>query len=383
MEGEREYEESFRESMNPVVDGREIALDVPYVPTPQGAAERMVQLAEIKPGELVYDLGCGDGRVLVTAAQRHGVKAIGVDLNPDRVKESIENAKKSGVEDLVTVIEGDIFEQDLKDADVVFLYLFPSVNNKLMPQLEKMKPGSRVISYEFPIAGFQPDHVERVLRLRTQRSSNIYKWVLPFKAAPALSWESNVLDFHLESYRPVFAVKFKGVNNSEEDIHIVQVSSDCESCAYLSFSSDVVKPGESVELLVNVNLSPKTQQQSGNIVVVSEAGVQHSLTYNISYPKQYELSTQSLVWGSDREPKNLQITFNPGSGYKYVSHRFDGEDFQADILKSDSAGVLFQLRPLTKSRSRDHMFIELESQVNMPKFKEEVFITLKIEDNAN
>src|SRR5438105_6500486 len=115
--------------------------DVVYWPTPQVVVDKMLELAEVKKGDVVYDLGCGDARILVTAAKKYGVKGFGFDIDPDRVKDSLENVKKNKVEDLVAIKKADIFTLDLKDASVVTLYLLPNLNVQLMPQLEKLKPG--------------------------------------------------------------------------------------------------------------------------------------------------------------------------------------------------------------------------------------------------
>ena len=131
--------------------------DVVYVPTPQPVVDRMLTMAKIKKTDVVYDLGCGDGRIVVTAAKKYGVKAFGYDIDPKRVEEAIANVKKAGVENLVTIERKDIFTLDLSPASVVTLYLLPSLNVKLVPQLEKLKPGSRVITHDFDIEGFKPD----------------------------------------------------------------------------------------------------------------------------------------------------------------------------------------------------------------------------------
>ena len=133
--------------------------DVIYVPTPQAVVDKMLEIADVKKTDVVYDLGCGDGRIPVTAAKKYGCKAFGFDIDPQRVKESQENIKKNKVGDLVTVEEKDIFTLDLSPASVVTLYLLPSLNVKLIPQLEKLKPGSRIVSHDFDMQGVKPDKV--------------------------------------------------------------------------------------------------------------------------------------------------------------------------------------------------------------------------------
>lgn len=154
--------------------------DVIFVPTPQPVVDKMLELAEIKEGDVIYDLGCGDGRIVVTAAKKYGVKAYGFDINPERVKESRENVKKNGVEDLVTIKQADIFELDLSEANVVTLYLLPSLNVKLMPQLEKLKPGSRIVSHDFDMRGAKP---EKVVTLTPEGGyeHEIYLWTVPWE----------------------------------------------------------------------------------------------------------------------------------------------------------------------------------------------------------
>ncbi|MCZ7636457.1 MAG: methyltransferase domain-containing protein [Verrucomicrobia bacterium] len=129
--------------------------DVVFVPTPQQVVEKMLELAEVKKGDVLYDLGCGDGRIVVTAAKKYGVKAIGFDIDPKRVEESLANVKSNKVEHLVTIKQADIFTLDLREASVVTLYLLPELNVRLMPQLEKLKPGSRIVSHDFDMRGRQ------------------------------------------------------------------------------------------------------------------------------------------------------------------------------------------------------------------------------------
>ncbi len=138
-------------------------LDVPYDPTPQPVVEEMLKLADVKPDDVVYDLGCGDGRIVVTAAKIYGVRAVGVDLDPERVRESEENVRINGVEHLVTIRHENIFDTDFSEATVVMLYLYPSVNLALKPiLLEKLKPGSRIVSHAFDMGEWEPDEVVTV-----------------------------------------------------------------------------------------------------------------------------------------------------------------------------------------------------------------------------
>jgi tRNA G37 N-methylase Trm5 len=154
--------------------------DVIYQPTPQPIVEKMLELAEVKPGDVVYDLGSGDGRIPISAAKKYGVRAYGWDIDPRLVREARENAVRGHVEHLSTFEVGDIFELDLSKADVVTLYLLPELNTKLIPQLEKMKPGSRIVSHEFAMRGVRP---KRVLGVPSEegREHKLYLWVTPLE----------------------------------------------------------------------------------------------------------------------------------------------------------------------------------------------------------
>jgi uncharacterized protein (TIGR03000 family) len=144
-------------------DGK-VKLDVPYVPTPQVVVDEMLKMAKVKDSDVVYDLGCGDGRIVVTAVKKFKAKkGIGIDIDPARIKDSEENAKAEKVTDQVTFKQGDVLkltEKDLADATVVTLYLFPRINDQLAPILKKLKPGTRIVSHDFRITGWEPDETK-------------------------------------------------------------------------------------------------------------------------------------------------------------------------------------------------------------------------------
>jgi SAM-dependent methyltransferase len=155
--------------------------DVVFVPTPQEVVDKMLELAEVKKDDLVYDLGCGDGRIVVTAAKKFGCRAVGYDISPKRVKESLKNVEKNNVADLVSIEQKDIFTLDLSKANVITLYLLPSLNVKLIPQLEKLKPGSRIVSHDFDMRGVKPDKVVKVNSDNEYEGHTIYLWITPLK----------------------------------------------------------------------------------------------------------------------------------------------------------------------------------------------------------
>jgi len=155
--------------------------DVIYVPTPQEVVDKMLELAEVKKDDLVYDLGCGDGRIVVTAAKKYGCRGVGYDINPKRIEESLENVEKNNVGNLVRIEQEDIFTLDLSEANVITLYLLPSLNVKLIPQLEKLKPGSRIVSHDFDMRGVKPDKVVEIKSDNEYSEHTVYLWTTPLK----------------------------------------------------------------------------------------------------------------------------------------------------------------------------------------------------------
>ncbi len=170
--------------------------DVIYVPTPQAVVDVMLRMAELRPDDVVYDLGCGDGRIVVTAAKLHGVKAIGYDIDPERVREARANVRAAGVEHLVRIEQADVFTLDLTGATVITLYLLPQLNVRLMPQLAKLRPGARILSHNFDMRGAKPLEVRHVtvdpggdgdFFVDEDGNHTVYKWIVPWEpehAAP-------------------------------------------------------------------------------------------------------------------------------------------------------------------------------------------------------
>jgi tRNA G37 N-methylase Trm5 len=147
--------------------------DVIFVPTPQEVVDAMLQMANVTANDLVYDLGSGDGRIPITAAQKFGARAVGIDIDPQRIKEANENLAKANVGDKVKFLNQDLFQTDLGQATVITLYLLPSLNVKLMPKLKQLKPGTRIVSHSFDMGSEWPPEKTQDVQGRT-----IYYWTI-------------------------------------------------------------------------------------------------------------------------------------------------------------------------------------------------------------
>jgi ubiquinone/menaquinone biosynthesis C-methylase UbiE len=155
------------------------APDVVYVPTPQEVVDAMLELAQVKSTDVIYDLGSGDGRIPITAAQKYGARGVGIDINPERIKEANDNLKKANVGDKVKFLTADLFETNISEATVITLYLLPSLNEKLRPKLfRELKPGTRVVSHAFSMGDAWPP--EKTLDVNGR---NVYFWTIPANAA--------------------------------------------------------------------------------------------------------------------------------------------------------------------------------------------------------
>jgi len=155
--------------------------DVVYVGTPYDVVSRMLKLAALKKEDVVYDLGCGDGRMVVLAAKKYGCRGIGYEIDPERVAAAQENVRKNGVGDLVKIIQEDLFTIDLSNAGVLSLYLLPDINEKLLPQFEKLRPGCRLVFHDYGLEGIEADQVIRVTSNEDNASHTLYLYTTPLK----------------------------------------------------------------------------------------------------------------------------------------------------------------------------------------------------------
>jgi SAM-dependent methyltransferase len=164
--------------------------DVQYVPTPHKVVGEMLQLLAVKPTDIVYDLGCGDGRVVITAAKRYKARGVGIDIDPQRIRESRANARRAGVANRVKFLQQDLFETDIREASVIALYLLPDLNRKLRPKLlSTLRPGTRVASHDFDMGDWDPDKVIYVQGPVYEHT--VYYWVIPANVDGA--WQVSVL----------------------------------------------------------------------------------------------------------------------------------------------------------------------------------------------
>lgn len=157
--------------------------DVVYVGTPYDLVSEMLHLAQVKKDDLVVDLGCGDARMLVLAAQKYGSRGIGYEIDPDMVRASRKNIEKNKVGHLVKIIQADIFTVDIREADVIPAYLLPEMNLKLLPQLDTLKPGSRLVFHNYDIEGIVPDKTVEVISNEDNSSHTLFLYTTPLKRA--------------------------------------------------------------------------------------------------------------------------------------------------------------------------------------------------------
>ncbi len=183
----------------------QFSYDVPYVPTPHVVVEEMLRLASVGPNDFVMDLGSGDGRILIAAARKFGARGVGVDLDPDRIAESVYNAELQGVSERVAFHRQDLFKFDIGQASVITMYLLPSVNIRLRPRLlQELKPGTRIVSHDFDMEDWQPDQKSTVRK-------NVFLWIVPAQIDGR--WRTTIaLPAGSRSYEIEFKQKFQEID---------------------------------------------------------------------------------------------------------------------------------------------------------------------------
>ncbi|MBD2337116.1 class I SAM-dependent methyltransferase [Calothrix sp. FACHB-156] len=170
----RDFEADAQTSTPATTPVQQVQPDVPYVPTPQPVVDAMLKLAKVNSNDLIYDLGSGDGRIPITAAQKYGARGVGIDIDPQRVQEAKQNLQSAKVGDRVEFRQQDLFQTDLSKASVVTLYLLPDINLKLRPKLlQELKPGTRIVSHAFDMGDWKPQQVQEV------DGKTIYLWIVP------------------------------------------------------------------------------------------------------------------------------------------------------------------------------------------------------------
>jgi hypothetical protein len=231
---------------------------VPYVPTPQEVVERMLEIAKVGPQDYLIDLGSGDGRIVVTAAKKYGARGFGVDLNPVRVKESIENAAKAGVSERAAFHQRDLFETDLGDATVITMYLLPRVNLELRPKLLELKPGTRLVSHDFSMDDWKPDEfVEMHVKEKygsAGGNSSVYFWIVPARVAGAWQWQLTV-GGKPQAYEMVLEQKYQMISGT------VRVGGRSVKLLDAKLRGDQVN----VTFVAEVNGSPLKHEFSGRV----------------------------------------------------------------------------------------------------------------------
>jgi precorrin-6B methylase 2 len=170
----------------PVVAAEE-SITVPFITTPEEVVHRMLQLAETRPGDLVVDLGSGDGRIVIAAAQKFGARGLGIEIDGALVEKSRENARRAGVADRVSFVQGDVLAADISAASVVTVYLLPGLINRLQPRfLQRLQPGTRIVSHAFAMTGWKPDRRETIRIAKPHPGqgdeSSLYLWIVPAEA---------------------------------------------------------------------------------------------------------------------------------------------------------------------------------------------------------
>ena len=233
---------------------------VPYVPTPQVVVDRMLQMAKVTAQDYLIDLGSGDGRIVVTAARKFGARGFGVDLNPVRIKEAVENAAKAGVSDRAAFHQRNLFETDLSDASVITMYLLPRVNLDLRPKILELKPGTRIVSHDFSMDDWKADESasfevqEKYGAGGGSGTSTIFFWVVPAKVTGPWHWQLSVAG-KPQSYEMVLEQNFQVISG------VIRVGGRSVKLLDAKLRGDQISGSFTAE----INGSPQKHELSGRV----------------------------------------------------------------------------------------------------------------------
>ncbi|MBN1938582.1 MAG: class I SAM-dependent methyltransferase, partial [Candidatus Aminicenantes bacterium] len=220
-------------------------LDVPYVPTKFPVVDEMLKMAGVAKTDLLYDLGCGDGRIVIGAAQKYGARGVGIDLDPARIRECESNAASAGVTEQVKFYIGDLFEADFREASVVSMYLLTSVNLKLRPRLlRELRPGTRVVSHNFGMDNWRPDASSEVDVDGIRH--DVYLWVIPVNASGAWAWTMKI-DGKTTPVRATLAQKYQyATGTATVDAETIEVKNAKVQGDQVRFTLDIPADGKTV-----------------------------------------------------------------------------------------------------------------------------------------
>lgn len=254
--------------------------DVPFVPTPTEVVTEMLRIAEVGPNDILYDLGCGDGRIVITAASELGASGIGIDIDPERIEDSRQNAATSKVTDRVQFIQQDLFQAEIGDATVVSLYLLPTINLRLRPKLfSDLAPGVRVVSHNYHMGEWQPD---RVLELPGEwRSHIVYYWIVPANVSGTWKWT-------------LPTVTGDRVNEFVVNQQFQYARGTCSGDDTMAAVKDIVVDGDSLRFTVEHDLRDR-------IVAVSYEGRVRGNTIE-GVASQAGYKDHSISWTAERDP---------------------------------------------------------------------------------
>lgn len=258
--------------------------DVPFVPTPYEVVNEMIRIAGVGKDDILYDLGCGDGRIVITAVKKTGCKGIGIDLNPVRIEESKKNAAEAGVENRVKFLQEDLFEADFSEATVLTLYLLQSVNLELRPKiLRTLKPGTRVVSHDFSMKDWEADKFTEVELER--RTHDIYFWIVPANVSGTWKWNSS-----------------QGSEKVEYLLQLEQQFQKIEGTLHVNGSALSIEQAELVGDKLQFNVERTQEGQKVKMVfsgTVKDNSIQGSMKVGA------DTAEKTIKWNASRDPSTI------------------------------------------------------------------------------